>query len=329
MSNLLFESIMAQHFTEFIKLKRSLGYKYSTAEYLIREFDTFLVRKKITYPILTKEIFDEWMTRRKHESGSTYKGRCTVVMQFVQYMSDIGKPCYIPRMPNIKVNGFTAHIFTEEEIDRFFTACDNLILHSLKMNSAIIMLPAIFRLLYGTGIRVTEAIRLKNCDVNLEEKYIVLHDTKSSKDRLVPISDSVATVCREYKSYRERLPIIADKEYFFLALSGKPCASDGTIYFWFRTILKNAGIPHNGRHQGPRVHDLRHTFSVHSLMKMHHEGGDLYCSLPILSTYLGHSSIQSTNNYVRLCESMYPDLIQRIDIESMNVYPNLYKDETD
>lgn len=64
-------------------------------------------------------------------------------MQFVQYMSDIGKPCYIPRMPNIKVNGFTAHIFTEEEIDRFFTACDNLILHSLKMNSAIIMLPAI------------------------------------------------------------------------------------------------------------------------------------------------------------------------------------------
>jgi len=62
---------------------------------------------------------------------------------------------------------------------------------------------------------------------------------------------------------------------------------------------------------------------------MSDRGIDLYCSLPILSTYLGHSSIQSTNNYVRLYESLYPDLIKRLDIDSLNVYPNLYEDEND
>lgn len=329
MYNLTYKSVLAQDFYNFVQMKRNLGYKYSTAAYLVRDLDTFLCTKNVKTPVLTKELCDEWMQRRPHEAGSTYKGRCMVLIEFSRFMGDIGKPSFIPRMPRIQSRGFTAHIFTEDEISRFFTSCDNLILASLKKNSVIIMLPALFRLIYGTGLRISEALALKEKDVNLSENYLVLHDTKNRKDRLVPMSNSLSDVLKEYKTYRAKLPLIIDEEFFFVSLAGKACRNDGIIYTWFRVILRDAGIPHRGKHLGPRVHDFRHTFSVHSLVKMQNEGFDMYCSLPILSMYLGHDSIETTNNYLRLCESMYPELIKKIDVDNMNVYPKLFEDETD
>lgn len=112
-------------------------------------------------------------------------------------------------------------------------------------------------------------------------------------------------------------------------MAGKACRNDGIIYTWFRTILREARIPHQGKHLGPRVHDFRHTFSIHSLVKMQNIGLDMYCSLPILSMYLGHESIETTNNYLRICESMYPEIIKKIDVDSMNVFPKLIEYETD
>lgn len=329
MCNMVYKSILAQDFYNFVLMKRNLGYKYTTAAYLIRDLDTFICEKDIGSPVLTKDICEEWMRRRPHESGSTYKGRCTILIEFSRFMGDIGKLSFIPRMPRIPTRGFTAHIFTKDELRRFFNSCDNLVLASLKKDSVIIMLPALFRLLYGTGIRISEALALKRRDVNLSDNHVVLHGTKNRKDRIVPISASLSDVLREYETYRNKLPVTVDKEFFFISLAGKACRNDGVIYTWFRTILREASIPHQGKHLGPRMHDFRHTFSVHSLVKMQKEGLDMYCSLPVLSMYLGHDSVCTTNNYLRLCESMYPGLIKKTGAEDMNVYPKLFDDETD
>ena len=101
------------------------------------------------------------------------------------------------------------------------------------------------------------------------------------------------------------------------------------VYGWFRKILVRAGIPYAGGHQGPRIHDLRHTFAVHSLAKMAESGLDLYCALPYLSTYLGHQSIRATNGYVRLTAEMYPGLLKNIDTVCLNVFPKIMCHETD
>ncbi len=320
---------MAPFFHDFIRLKNNLGYKYTFAKSILKNLDRFLFEKDIKEPTITKDLCEEWLIRRPHEAGKTYNERATVLIGFARYMGDIGQPCFIPRSPRAEVRGFVAHIFTEDELNRFFHSCDNLILESLRKNSVIIFLPALFRLLYGTGVRITEALLLKERDVHLDENYLLLRDTKSRKDKIVPISQSLSDVCREYRRYREMLPVKIDTEYFFLSLSGRACLKQSIIYKWFRVILQDAGIPHKGKHLGPRVHDFRHTFSVHSLMKMNKEGYDMYCSLPILSTYLGHSSIAATNNYVRLCESMYPELMKKIGTESLNVYPKLFDYEAD
>ena len=124
MYNLVYKSILAQDFYNFVQMKRNLGYKYTTAAYLIRELDTFLCSKNINVPILTKELCEEWMQRHPHEAGSTYRGRCMILIEFSRFMSNIGKPSFIPRMPRIQSRGFTAHIFTDDEIGRFFASCE-------------------------------------------------------------------------------------------------------------------------------------------------------------------------------------------------------------
>jgi len=88
---------------------------------------------------------------------------------------------------------------------------------------------------------------------------------------------------------------------------------------WKHGIL----IPFMGNHRGPRVHDLRHTFAVHALVQMAGSGQDLYNSLPVISTCLGHKSIAATEQYVRLIEGMYPELISQSSPVSAYVFPKV------
>jgi len=125
----------------------------------------------------------------------------------------------------------------------------------------------------------------------------------------------------EYVANRNNLPIDQPgNEYFFISANGSNIKRDA-VYRNFRKILKSAGINYLGEHRGPRVHDLRHTFSVHSLVMMAESGMDMYCSLPILSTYLGHQSLHSTNSYVRLTAEIYPELLKDVDAICLNVFP--------
>jgi len=187
-------------------------------------------------------------------------------------------------------------------------------------------MPALLRLLYGTGLRISEALALQNQDVNLEQHYLRVKDAKNKQQRLLPLSESLVAVLKQYVHYRNELPLEKPGEYFFVKLNGQPC-SGNSIRSWFKKCLHQAGIPLRGDKQGPRIHDLRHTFAVTALAHMAEAGVDLYVSLPILSRYLGHQTLESTNHYVRLTASMYPDLIRQVDTLCLDVFPKPYCDE--
>ena len=95
------------------------------------------------------------------------------------------------------------------------------------------------------------------------------------------------------------------------------------MHDWFRKLLKTCGIPFIGGNHGPRVHDLRHTFAVHSLMQQVRAGADIYCALPILSVYLGHKTLSGTERYVRLTQEMFPDIINLEESVSSYVFPSM------
>lgn len=311
-----FTSIYSSYIKELISLKRGLGYKYITEEQLLLLFDKFVINKAETVVGITKELASEWCTRRENESESYCYHRCSILKTLSIFLCKQGIYSHIPLLPIYK-NNFTPHIFTHSEISKIFEACDNFESGNNDLRSSVFSVPAIIRMLYSTGMRIGEVIALRNVDVNLNDNFCILRDTKNGTERLISFSDSLSIVLRQYVQYRSRLPIeLSANTTFFVTIIGKPCLRD-CIHEMFMRILRLSGIP-KGK---IRLHDLRHTFAVHSLASMAEQGIDMYANLPILMTYLGHKSLSSTNNYIRLTQEIYPELSQKIDMVCFNVYP--------
>lgn len=327
MHNYVFSGIYATYIEQLIVQKQKLGYKYTSAKELLVRFDRFTIEQEESKAGITKQLSDAWCERKGIESDKYRQGRIRVLAQLASFMNDLGIPSYIPEQSRIPEQAFVPYIYSRREIESMFKACDEFRADRRLMNSYIIMIPVLFRLLYGTGLRINEALSILEEDLNLESNYLVVRDSKNNRERLIPISSSLSTVCREYVKYRNMLPVSRDNSYFFISLNGNKCKS-GVVYGWFRKIIASAGIPYAGSHQGPRIHDLRHTFAVHSLAKMAESGLDLYCALPYLSTYLGHQSIRATNGYVRLTAEMYPSLIKNINTVCLDIFPNIMHHET-
>ena len=328
MSKNQFWGIYAPYIRQFIDLKRGLGFKYVAEEYIYRLFDQFTIERGETEVGISKELADKWCERWNDESDSYRYNRCMCISQLSSFLCKLGIHSYIPQISR-KKSTFIPYIFSKKEITAIFNAADALITPRRVMNSIIFIVPALIRLLYGTGIRVGEALSLQNRDVNLLENYIVVQDSKNGKQRIIPISESLSAVCQDYINYRKKLPVLqSDNSPFFISLNGSVCKYI-TVYNNFRFVLKTAGIPFIGNGHGPRIHDVRHTFSCHALANMAESGVDLYTSLPVLSTYLGHQSLSATNGYVRLTAAMYPELLKDVDMICLNVFPNVRNYETD
>lgn len=312
-----FHGVNALFIEQYIQFKRNLGYSLENT-YNFKIFDCFTIENDITIIGLTKELSEKWTMKRPNESEATRYKRVNQIRNFSIYLNHLGYSSYIPRKINSSQTTFTPYIFSREEIKSFFKACDTIEVYGNSTMKYI--LPIIFRLIYGCGLRTNEALSLKCTDVHLDEKYIVIREPKNGHDRMLPLSNSLAEICSIYK---HRYLVNSFKEDYFFAQKNMQKYAVNTLYQWFRKILWKAGISHGGKDMGPRVHDFRHSFSVHSLESMSRSGLDLYYSLPILSNYLGHRSLEATDKYVRLTSEMYPELIQEVDKICAYVFPEV------
>lgn len=313
-----FRSNMAPLIKSYIDFKRSLGYKLKYT-YVFSNLDSFLCEQEYSLLGICEEIFNKWGERRPNESTVTWYKRIDEIRNLSIYLNGIGYPSFIPRLPRHCASTFKPYIFTEEELKLFFETCD-VMEYKTSFQSLSHVCPALFRILYGCGLRVNEALSLKREDVNLTDGYIIIHETKNGEERQLPLSRSLKDVLAKYYDYC--CNNICNQEYFFVKLNGEKCSSD-TIYRKFRKILYHAGISHGGKGHGPRVHDFRHSFSVHSLANMAEQGLDLYYCLPLLSKYLGHKSLAATDRYVRLAAEMYPKLINDVNQICAFVFPEV------
>ncbi|KLU62476.1 tyrosine recombinase XerC [Peptococcaceae bacterium CEB3] len=314
-----FQGIYAALLDQYVDFKKSLGYKFKDAEYTYCLLDRFTIQNGETEIGITKQLADKWAAKRPNESDSTRYRRVMYLIQFTAFLNDSGYNSYIPVLPRAYKSTFTPYIFSPKEIEEIFAVSDRLEMGNF-MDSTVNVIPAILRLLYGTGIRVGEAVSLKLRDVNLDERYLIIRQSKNGKERMVPFSDSLAEVLRQYRNSLHTVQ--APEGFFFVKRNGYPCRAK-TIYEWFRKVLRKTGISHGGRGHGPRLHDLRHAFSVHSFVAMAESGLDLYYSLPILSEYLGHQSLEATDKYVRLVSDRYPGLLSKVNNICAYAFPEV------
>lgn len=313
-----YRSSLAPFLASYVEFKRSLGYKIEYT-YVFRNLDRFLCERAYEQIGLSEEILSSWCERRANESEVTWYKRIVDVKNFAVFLNGLGYPSFVPRLPKRYSSTFTPYIFSHEELARFFASCDSLDYHA-NYQSLHQVLPALFRLLYGCGLRISEAVSLRCQDVNLTDGWITIHETKNGEERQLPLSDSLKIVLEQYSTHCRKKACAS--EYFFVKRNGERCSAD-SIYKEFRKILFHAGISHGGKGNGPRLHDLRHSFSVHSLARMAEQDLDLYYCLPLLSKYLGHKSLSATDAYVRLTAEMYPRLLDEVNRICAFVFPQI------
>lgn len=318
-------SVFAPYIMRFIDSKEVMGFSRRSFEMILKGFDLFVFKENVTSPFITHSLIIRWRETLINNSDKTIHDKYSVIAQFSRYMNRLGFSCYVPRLPKRKYNTYIPYIFTHEQIQSFFIACDSFIAFDKgNMDSRLFSIPSIFRLLYSTGMRVSEATSLLNKDVNLEQRLITIRKTKNQQQRLIPINLSLYQVLQQYLDVRSRLPMFNtnDKDApFFISPSGL-ILTHGRVYDWFRKILRKCGIPHCAG-QGPKVHDFRHTCAVHSLMKQVKYGADIYSILPILSAFLGHRKLSDTEVYVRLTGEMFPDILKQEHTISQFLFPTL------
>ena len=321
-----FKSVLSPHMEQLIAYKKSLNMSISRYKSVLRSIDQYYVEKHITSPNITKDIVTDWLEQTSLNNRPATKAiKLEVMRALCLYMAKNGMQSYVPRFSYKDKSTYVPYIFSEAEIEDIFDVCANWRITRAKMQNPIFAIPAIIRLLYSTGMRVSEATQLTNADVDLKTRSITLNNTKNKKQRMIPICESLLCTLKQYKAARNKLPIrglTRANNPFFVSANGTPY-DKRVVYDWFREVLKKANIAHKGRNYGPRVHDLRHTFAVHALRRNIEEGRDIYCTLPILSVFMGHANIYSTEKYVRLTKEVYPQLIHQIDKEITDIFPHL------
>lgn len=262
--------------------------------------------------MVTKELIVAWDLLKPYLSNRSKIARHNTIRSFAKFAHTQDGVSYVPDTSKLKNSStFAPHIYTVDEIQQLLYAADNLPVRS-NAPTRHLVIPAVIRLLYCCGFRVSEVLRLRVEDVDLDAGIITVRNGKGGKDRFVPVHNSVAEYLR---SYSAQLP--EGREWFFPSAYGH--YSIGTIYENFRELLFACNIPHTGN--GPRVHDFRHTFAVHTLEKQLSEGYDPMVIVPRLATYLGHKSYRETCWYIHLTVTSFPELSQKLDRAFAGIIP--------
>jgi len=324
-----FSSPLAQYFREFVAMKHALGYKYEGALYHLRMLDKMCTKYSDGHACLSKETVDAWTVKRPNESVRTQGKRISLMNEVGEFLIQRDIQAHIfptKRRSFHSPTAFVPYIFTHEQVKVFLQAADRHPAHRAHPVSNH-MYSVLFRILYCCGLRLSEALKLKYNDIDLKNGILTVRDAKFGSDRLVPMTESLCELCSVYiPTIRAHLP--HNPHIFPTRFSADPVTSE-SAYTYFRKILWEAGISHGGRGKGPRVHDFRHTFSVHSLQQWVADGKDIYVALPILATYLGHDDLKVTEKYLRLTAEVFPEMLKLSEAYSQAVMPEVKFYETD
>ncbi len=294
--------------SDFLDEMRLAGRIYNSESYHLTVIDRDTLADNIAPDQLPREFVEKWAAKREHESTKTWANRIIVIRKLGKYMQNRGMQAYVlPTDNRGKQSSFVPHIYTDDELHRIFEQAD-LIPSYTNCPDRTDVASLLFRMVYGCGLRISEALNLTMKDVDLDSGVLSIKDSKFGASRLVPMSPQLKERCRVYADKVRRFALEPDP--FFPAPDGKHYSHRG-INQTFRQILHVAGIPHTKT--GPRIHDLRHTFAVNCLKSWVREGKDINALLPVLSFYLGHKGMSGTQNYLRLTVDMFPKITASLE----------------
>ncbi len=315
---ILFQSGLAKWLHKFIQEKQTLGFHYTTDIYYLRRIDSLLQQEGVISEELPRKVVEQWLTPQPYHAPETIIRQMSLVRRLANFLIRNDIPAYLPpfKVGYKGRHNYVPWIFSHKDIHKLLTAADSLS-YCIRAPLRHLILPEVFRLLYGCGLRLNEALRLLMKDVDLAQGVLTIREAKGGEDRLVPLVPSLTVRLNRYaKILKARTP----ETPFFPAPDGG-FYSSGSIYRYFRRFLQQIGISHGGRGHGPRLHDLRHTMACHRLIKWYREGADLNAKLPVLASYLGHKGLSGTQRYLHLTAEIFPDITSSLEKSFGHVIP--------
>ena len=319
--NPVFDGPFAPMCEAFVRQRRALGVQFNGQIWTLRRFDNLAKDFDIQNFKITRELAGAWMEKSPNESDSYYASRLYIIWHFADFLVQQGFESYFRRF-KIRRNSPHTHspyIFTRDEISRIFTELDKMLYSPCSPNKHKAF-PVLYRILYGCGLRISEALHLTVKDVDIQKSMIHIVTGKNGKERLVPMSESLLRHCSSYLA--DVHAGHCESHMFFYSRDGKPY-SVSNIEKHFRSLLWDADIPYCGKGLGPRLHDIRHTFVCHRLNQWANSGFDLMTGLPILSKYLGHENVVGTQWYLKMTAEAYPEITEKMNELTGHVFPEV------
>jgi integrase len=291
---------LRQAVDDYLRLRRSLGHQMAEAAYLLPDFVSFMDDRGEQTVTVAAAL--DWMRAREPEVVTTVSPRrITAVRGFARYLSGIDPATEVPPLGLVPYNRRRGQIFlySDADIAAIMTAAKETISQPLRA--------ATYRTLVGllaaSGLRIGEAIKLDRDDIDWTEGVLHIRESKFGKSRLVPLQDSTTNALREYDRLRERMMPRGKDPAFFLSLTGKRLLY-ACVHPVFRALVDTAGVGLDAPHR-PRLHELRHTFAVRTLLHWYRTEDNIQAKIPSLSTYMGHREPACTYWYL----SAAPELL--------------------
>lgn len=290
-----FISSLSAELGDFLAFKRRLGHPYVRPEHTLKSFDRFVHERAAPKAHLElEELLLEWLSRFQGRKPVSIANELGVLRQFCLFRRRRDPAAFVPGRvwaPQSTRSEFLPHVFSDEQI-RVLLAEAQALRGSFRQTT----FRALILVLYCTGLRLGEAVRLRLRDVDLHEGVFFVEYSKR-KSRFVPFGRDLCVELKHYRRVRRRKAPTSAGSAFFVRPDGRAM----TVYIvscTLRRMLRRLGLkPAKGR-EGPRPHDLRHTFAVHRLTRWHRAGVDVHARFPLLSTYMGHDDLLGTQVYL-------------------------------
>ena len=307
-----FHSPLAEGIQAFLAYKRALGESFLTEEYALRALDAFLVQRQAhSTKDMTPQLIESFLASRPRKRPRSYNHLISVVRRLFHWLVI---QSYLDQFPlYLQTRQETSQrmpfLFTPA-MTRELLACAGKLQDSRNIALRGPTYRTIFALLYGLGLRVGEVCRLSVSDLDIEKSLLVIQQTKFYKRRLVPFGPRMKVLLEEYlevrsKKYGPPLP-----EGFLFTFFGDRPVNRHTIGMTFQSLIPQLGLRVPEGTSPPRLHDLRHSFAVGTLLRLYRAGIDPGTRLLHLSTFMGHVNPTSTAVYLNIT----PDLLQEANL---------------
>jgi len=297
-------STLKPSITRYLTLKRALGRQYSNEERVLQSIDDFM---RLSAPAdLTASTFARWAQSLEHLTPTVRRSRMRIVRNYCLFRRRCEAKCFVPDpllfpAPHQAVKPY---IFTKEEIARILAAA-----HRLEPANGSPLRSQVYRLaitlLYTTGLRRGELTRMTLGDYDATQHTLLVSQTKFHKSRYLPLSEDGVRELERYRRARRahHLSLLPEVPMMWNSYTGHHRFTSAGLAQGIRELFRKTGI-RTPDHRLPRVHDFRHTFAVHALLRWYEAGADVQAKLPLLATYMGHVSIISTEYYLHFIEPL-------------------------